>query len=436
MVRWPLHPSPLDDESLSSWLTRLAAAYEMAPATFCHHVLALPPTSLDTLDVCPPAELVTMLADHTGWSRSRVEAMTLRRYEGILFETLALPTSQALSARLPGFHPDRRRGGTEGSDRHKGMQLTSWLLPRAPTATMPFCPVCLADGPVVYPRTAWSLALITVCRRHEVVLWDHCPACGEPLVRRWVNVAPLGWARCRCGVALALAPTMRAPAPVLWLTNRLQEALTTGTVVLNATAALPAHSYFAMVRTFVESVRLRWAHQPWAESCWHSLGIDPVAMRPQLAVPFEVQPLPWRLRILALVGQLLRPWPQAFVASCHRVALTGKTLLHRVQGLPATMLAPLEEVVGAQDPPMFTRFLLATGREAPGLGQDPRAWAHSYISACRRVGLATQAIRARSRALPPLLYDALDEVLFDERVDRAVARALVRAGLPWGQNRP
>jgi hypothetical protein len=58
------------------------------------------------------------------------------------------------------------------------------------------------------------------------------------------------------------------------------------------------------------------------------------------------------------------------------------------------------------------------------------------MSACRRVGLATQAIRARSRALPPLLYDALDEVLFDERVDRAVARALVRAGLPWGQNRP
>ncbi len=46
MTRWPLHPAPQDDETLSSWLTRLAVAYEMAPIAFCHDALALPNQSL------------------------------------------------------------------------------------------------------------------------------------------------------------------------------------------------------------------------------------------------------------------------------------------------------------------------------------------------------------------------------------------------------
>jgi hypothetical protein len=46
MARWPLHPAPLDDETLSSWLSRLAAAYEMAPRVFWQATLALTPQSL------------------------------------------------------------------------------------------------------------------------------------------------------------------------------------------------------------------------------------------------------------------------------------------------------------------------------------------------------------------------------------------------------
>ena len=50
MARWPLHPAPLDDEPLSSWLSRLAAAYEMEPMVFCHDMLALTNQSLQELD--------------------------------------------------------------------------------------------------------------------------------------------------------------------------------------------------------------------------------------------------------------------------------------------------------------------------------------------------------------------------------------------------
>ena len=116
---------------------------------------------------------------------------------------------------------------------------------------------------------------------------------------------------------------MPAPAPVLWLANGAHEALTSGEGALDASIPMPARTYCAILRALVASVRRRWAHQPWAESGWRRLGVDPVVMRPQLAVPFDVQPLSWRLRILELGGHLLRPWPHAFLAStgfAHRPA--------------------------------------------------------------------------------------------------------------------
>jgi TniQ len=215
MARWPLHPAPLDDEPLSSWIIRLAAAYELEPLAFCHNALAWSNQRLDELDDCPPAALIETLAEHTGWSISRVEAMALHAYEGTVFKRLALAAPQAISAWLPRFHPDRRLGDDRASDRRQWRQLTPWLLPRESTAAMPFCPLCLAEGPVVYPRMAWRLALTTVCRRHAVVLRESCPACAEPLLRLWVHLAPERWAHCWCGAALALAPTVPAPAPVL-----------------------------------------------------------------------------------------------------------------------------------------------------------------------------------------------------------------------------
>lgn len=245
--------------------------------------------------------------------------------------------------------------------------------------------------------------------------------------------APERWAYCWCGTALALAPTVSAPAPVLWLANRTHEALTTGEIALDAGVPMPAPTYFAILRAFVESVRLRWAHQPWAESCWRRLGVDPTVMRRQLAAPFEVQPLFWRLRLLELVGHLLRPWPHAFVDSCQEVSLNGQTLLRRVQGLPTAMWEPLVAVLGALDPPTITRFLIQTGAQSLGLSEEPRLWVHGYLRACRRVGMSTAAIRSRSRSLPTSLYSALDDLLFDERVERAVERVLGRARCRWWQ---
>ena len=41
--RWPLHPKPQPDESLSSWVFRLAQAYEMTWEEFFGDALGIAP---------------------------------------------------------------------------------------------------------------------------------------------------------------------------------------------------------------------------------------------------------------------------------------------------------------------------------------------------------------------------------------------------------
>ena len=128
---------------------------------------------------------------------------------------------------------------------------------------------------------------------------------------------------------------------------------------------------------------------------------------------------------------MLTEWPHRFLASCHRVALKAIPLLRRMQGLPETLLGPLAEVLTAQNPPLVTRFLLTRRGEELSGWQEPRSWATAYLMACRHIGLSPHAIRSRSRALLAPLWPVLDDLLFEERVHRAITRAVERAPVRW-----
>jgi TniQ len=433
VARWPLHPPPFDDELLSSWIVRLAVTYHMEPLTFCREALALEPSAPRTLDHQPPPALLTRLADVTGCPISRVVATTLQRYEGCLFVAIAAPVPAAMLAMMQGIDPDRSRAApwTRVRTPWRGAGATPWLFLPQQAVTLQFCPQCVRDDALAYPRTAWRLALTTACPQHRVLLREACLQCGVP-----VDVVFLRWRHpsfryCLCGADLGHAPTAAAPPALAALTDRIHEAVTTGTVRLDETAPLPAETFFTVLRALVEAVRLTHARQPWAEACWRTLGGEPVDIRPHVAVPFEAQPLAWRVATMQLVGDLLTAWPSHFLASCQRVALKAVPLLRRMQGLPPTLLRPLVHVLMAQDPPTLTRFLLATPGARPPSWPDLTAWAQEYLMACRRLGMADQVIRSRSRGLPAPWSTALDDALFAERVDRAVTRAVVRARAPW-----
>lgn len=433
MARWPLHPPPLDDELLSSWIVRLAAAYHVDTTAFCQEALALDAPNLRLLDRQPPRTLLTRLAHHTGCAPARVTATTLRRYEGLLFPTLDHPTPDAVLATMQGIGPDLAFAYRWTRERKEWTRegAIPWLFPHDHPLTMPFCSRCLAEGPLAYPRTVWCLALSTVCPRHQAILRDTCHHCGWPAGLLFPPLHHQRSGHCLCGVALSQAPIVRAPPVATALAEHMHEAVTTGTVTLDGIAPMPAKTFFAVLRALVEAVRLTRARQPWAEACWRTLGVAPEVARPHLAMPFEAQSLLWRVQTMQVVGELLMEWPHRFLASCHRVGLKAIPLLRRMQGLPPALFEPLADVLTAQNPPLLTRVLLTTRREGHQGWPEPRAWATAYLTACRRIGLSTQAIRARSRALPAPLWTALDDLLFDARVERAVTRALERARARW-----
>ncbi len=78
--RWPLHPQPQPEESLSSWVFRLAQQYAMPWQEFCHGALGTEVLAEDLLDRQPPVALVHALAVRTGVPPERIWTMTLTGY--------------------------------------------------------------------------------------------------------------------------------------------------------------------------------------------------------------------------------------------------------------------------------------------------------------------------------------------------------------------
>ena len=77
-MRWPLHPTPLWEESLSSWLHRLTAAYDMTLDEWLEALFVTPIPDDFTLDTNPPAALIDKLIEGTGLSKERLYQMTLK----------------------------------------------------------------------------------------------------------------------------------------------------------------------------------------------------------------------------------------------------------------------------------------------------------------------------------------------------------------------
>src|SRR6266851_9551887 len=86
--RWPLHPQPQPDESLSSWVSRLAHEYEMTQEEFFRYALDTEPLADHLLDRQPPMRLVHDLSVRTGVQPARIWAMTLAGYVPWMIDTL------------------------------------------------------------------------------------------------------------------------------------------------------------------------------------------------------------------------------------------------------------------------------------------------------------------------------------------------------------
>lgn len=153
-LRLLLRPSPLQDELLLSWLTRISIENRVKLNSICWLITGRRAHLLggDT-DWTVNAKALARIEDITGYTQTAIRQMLLIEYQ----------------ERIVGFQ--------------LGAGLRRWILPVKTEGQQwkghgqQFCPSCLQEG-TPYFRRSWRLAFAVICERHREFLHDCCPACG------------------------------------------------------------------------------------------------------------------------------------------------------------------------------------------------------------------------------------------------------------------
>lgn len=281
---WPVHPQPLPDELLSSWMIRLAQGNGFKIHSFYAQFFGSD-REIWTRDIDhhAPAWLVDGLAVRTGVPRERIERATLRSFEPFVFERFNPAGATRWVMPLSVFHRTRRAYGQQ------------------------FCPLCLQEDPAPYLRRQWRLALVPVCVRHEVLLQDRCGSCGSPLMPHRADTSPSrSWRKgptvLRCSACRGALPTttIQVSAADVELQTHLCEVIECGYAFVGTTPVY-SHLYFDGLRVLMTGLgRLDGAH----------------ARRSML---FEWTAAADRLAKLRAAVALLDEWPSTFLNKCATV---------------------------------------------------------------------------------------------------------------------
>ncbi len=158
-ARFPLHPRPLEDELLSSWLIRIAYRHKTDPVSFAN--LYLPDWKFilwsRDFDTTADWKLLEALSYKSRQSIEALYSLTLRSYEGFLAEELTDKTRNLLVQPLVNYSHTKVGYGLR------------------------YCPLCLREDEKPYFRRKWRLSFSTACVKHSCFLLDRCTACSTPL---------------------------------------------------------------------------------------------------------------------------------------------------------------------------------------------------------------------------------------------------------------
>jgi len=319
MALWPAHPKPLNDELLSSWLVRLAAANSQKLHTFSK--VAWPEVELWNRDVdrLAPEDVLRVVSERTGTPVTRVREATLGAFAGRLFEKHSPNGSAAWLLPLGVFHRIRRNYGLQ------------------------YCPVCLAEEPPYY-RRIWRLAFVTICPRHDVMLRDRCPTCNAPINfhrgergDRNLRTAEAAMTRCyACNEDLIVEPEKahhtREMAELAIAQQKWLDALFRGYIDLGDGTVVYSHLFFVglhiLFQNFAsgesgEALRARICRDPG----WSPRWSDKVHAIERLDVLD-------RFELAYVVSRVLSDWPDLFVATGRAAKVVASDLMGRLLSVP------------------------------------------------------------------------------------------------------
>lgn len=278
---WPVHPHPLPDELLSSWMIRLARGNGFKVHNFCAQFFGRERQIWNRdIDHHAPPWLINALAARSGTQLERIAQTTLRSLEASAFERFNEVGATRWILPLGVFHRTRRGYGQQ------------------------FCPLCLGEDEDPYLRRIWRLGLSTVCSRHGVLLQDRCFACGHQLMPHRSDMAlrsgfpeKTNMLRCYKCRAKISGPAEVMPSHDTQMQSHIETVLRDGFAVLASGQAVYSHLYFDGLRMIMRA-------QP---------------TPPRSGAIFELAPIRYRLELLRMARQLTADWPDVFLAHCSRL---------------------------------------------------------------------------------------------------------------------
>ncbi|MBA90011.1 MAG: hypothetical protein CMJ43_04935 [Phyllobacteriaceae bacterium] len=172
-MRLPIHPRPLAQEALSSWLWRLAAEYDMGAGEFAEAALGIKRLDIGLVDFWPSAILIEKLAERTGVPSGRIRAMTMAAYVPYLLDSLT-PQNDIFSNYCCQF------GAFENPALRIRPVRAPWWLPwlsgHLAGGRMVGCIHCLRSDLRRFGRLHWRANWMASCSEHGVLLQAASPA--------------------------------------------------------------------------------------------------------------------------------------------------------------------------------------------------------------------------------------------------------------------
>lgn len=161
-------PQPLEDELLSSWITRVALEHKRQLSIFLTLFVKKEGSQISRTDIdfLYDEKLYEALVNKSNLTKEDIFKMSLRSEEGFLYicNNCLYPPNEI--RRLV----DKRN--------HYGLM---------------YCPKCLAEDEIPYFRKKWRYQFYNVCTKHEIFLTDRCWVCYEridfPKIKHNKNLA-------------------------------------------------------------------------------------------------------------------------------------------------------------------------------------------------------------------------------------------------------
>lgn len=185
---WPQRPAPYHEESMESWLRRLAKANSCEALALAKTLSSEPAEQRLIIGGNPlQAESYRALSAVTGVDARLIYAMSWHRF---------LPVCRATREETADISIDSESVVPVSND----IRMHGWRI--RSTAGAYYCPMCLSEKP--FHRLLWSVTGVSACMRHRVLLNDACHRC-----RTAVSIPMLIDARCgSCGADLRDAPAL------------------------------------------------------------------------------------------------------------------------------------------------------------------------------------------------------------------------------------